>query len=168
MAASMASIRDAAPSWMAARPCPRGTPPGHDPAGAPAGDVVDEAERQVQTELGADGAGDGLGDYFAGLLGQHQPPIRDLVSIEIRSIAEPAVWETLRHSIGNQPCQAPVPRATGSPRTTHRRRSPGIPAVVPTSGTMSERQWQPISRDLGQDSWRMLDGELRLALRVAR
>jgi hypothetical protein len=39
IADSIAPIRDAAPSWMAA--WRRGTPPDRDPAGAPAGDVVD-------------------------------------------------------------------------------------------------------------------------------
>jgi hypothetical protein len=91
----------------------------------------------------------GCGD--AGQLGQHRPRVRGVVSIEIPSIAEPAVWAILRHSRGNQPCQAPVPRTTGSPRNTQRRRSQGIPAVVPTSRTMSEMQWQLISRGLGQD-----------------
>jgi hypothetical protein len=84
----------------------------------PAGDVVDGAQRQVEPELSVDRVGDRLGDNFAdvprhlsagvvrhrvgedggkvargdaGQLGQHQLQVRGVVSIEIRSIIEPAV-----------------------------------------------------------------------------
>jgi hypothetical protein len=60
----------------------------------------------------------GRGD--AGQLGQHRLQVKGIVSIEIRSIIEPAVSGILRHSIGNQPCEAPVPRTTGSPRNTQK------------------------------------------------